>query len=170
MCGNLHPCVLQYYEADHLRLPRQPQDLPSLTGDLTSGSGSPSYRQQNPRSSSPSEASLTFLPFPGNEKARPTRQTSPGGKPVGVTMVTTDKVQNQHHLSCQEGGGRREELNCILMPVVELLVLLPRLRFFLFSSQSDLVNMQDISRVRPVLLVSGKDKALNCPGLIFRII
>ena len=68
----------KYYEADHLRLPRQPQDLPSLTGDLTSGT--PSYRQQNPRSSSPSEASLTFLPFPGNEKARPTRQTSPGGE------------------------------------------------------------------------------------------
>merc|ERR1711953_632689 len=63
----------KYYDEDHLRLPRrQPQDLPTLTDDLTYGSQP--YKQQNPRSSSPSEASLTFLPFPGNEKARPTRQ------------------------------------------------------------------------------------------------
>jgi len=61
----------KYYDEDHLRLPRQPQELPRLTGDLTYSSDS--FRQ-NPRSSSPSEASPVFLPFPGNEKARPTRQ------------------------------------------------------------------------------------------------
>merc|ERR1711902_248484 len=70
----------KYYEADHLRLPRQPQDLPTLTDDLTYGSQP--YKQQNPRSSSPSEASLTFLPFPGNEKARPTRQAIAGVSPA----------------------------------------------------------------------------------------
>jgi len=72
----------KYYDEDHLRLPRQPKDLPTLTGDLTYGSDS--YRQQNPRSSSPSEAAPVFLPFPGNEKARPTRQATPPAAPVAA--------------------------------------------------------------------------------------
>lgn len=63
-------------------MPRQPKDLPTLTGDLTYGSDS--YRQQNPRSSSPSEAAPVFLPFPGNEKARPTRQANPPAAPVAA--------------------------------------------------------------------------------------
>merc|ERR1711874_51014 len=89
----------KYYDDDHLRLPRQPKDLPTLTDDLTYGSQP--YKQQNPRSSSPSEASLTFLPFPGNEKARPTRQAK-----SRVSAATAIGSNEPFSMPLQKLGGK----------------------------------------------------------------
>jgi len=66
----------KYFEDDHLRLPRQPEDLTTLSDDY----GADLFQHSNPRSSSssssPSDAVPVFLPFPGNEKTykRPPRQ------------------------------------------------------------------------------------------------
>lgn len=55
----------QYYEEDHLRFPRQPEDLPPLDDDY-----SYNVDQENPQRSSPSDSVPIFLPFPGTEPNR----------------------------------------------------------------------------------------------------
>jgi len=61
----------KYFEEDHLRFPRQPEDLPPLQDDFNYGD-----HQQNPQRSSPSDAVPIFLPFPGTEPNRRVRQVS----------------------------------------------------------------------------------------------
>jgi len=67
----------KYFDDDHLRLPRQPADLTTISDDSLYGAPDDLFHS-NPRSrsssSSPSDAVPVFLPFPGNEKNRPTRQ------------------------------------------------------------------------------------------------
>jgi len=71
----------KYFADDHLRLPRQPEDLTRAEDSLyRAGARADLFEHSDPRtsssSSSPSDAVPVFLPFPGNEKSykRPTRQ------------------------------------------------------------------------------------------------
>ena len=69
----------QYLADDHIKLPRRHEDL--LTEDI----GPDLFRvgpESRSDSSSPSQAVPVFLPFPGNEKSRPTRQISPPRKTI----------------------------------------------------------------------------------------
>ena len=86
----------QYHDTDHLRLPRQPEDLArveadsDLYGDLFER---PRQRDQTRQSSSSSsDAVPVFLPFPGNEKSykRPPRQAVQQGK--YFTRAHTGKI------------------------------------------------------------------------------
>ena len=75
----------QYYDTDHLRLPRQPKadDLAHVGGDSDPyGDLFERPDQTRQSSSSSSDAVPVFLPFPGNEKSykRPPRQAVQQGK------------------------------------------------------------------------------------------
>ena len=69
----------QYYEEDHLRFPRQPEDLPPLDEDY-----SYSTDQENPRRSSPSDSVPIFLPFPGTEPNRRPRSAPKSELIIGI--------------------------------------------------------------------------------------
>jgi len=96
----------KYHDTDHLRLPRQPEDLArveadsDLYGDLFER---PRQRDQTRQSSSSSsDAVPVFLPFPGNEKSykRPPRQA--------VQQVPTFTVNSgePYTMPLQKLGGK----------------------------------------------------------------